>query len=290
MFLRHLVSSWIRQQAQGAAWDAVSQVSEPTSQAANQSSADAASPPTRCATVIFFALPIEAGGLLDMLSGWHTTQCSTFNEHLGRLDDRLVCVAETGVGQQAAGRAARDAIALHEPAWVVSAGFAGGLHPDLKRGDMLMADRVADAAGNAVEMGLRVDAQSAQSQPDLHVGKLLTVDAIVETPDEKRRLVETHAALAVDMETLAIARVCQETKTRLLSIRVISDGVSDRLPPEVAALVKQTTWAGKLGAAAGAIWNRPGSVKDMWQLKEDALTASDRLAKFIRATLKQLPE
>jgi len=46
--------------------------------------------------------------------------------------------------------------------------------------------------------------------------------------------------------------------------------------------------AARLGAAAGAIVNRPSSIKDMWQLKEDALVASDRLAAFLSGIVPQL--
>jgi adenosylhomocysteine nucleosidase len=56
----------------------------------------------------------------------------------------------------------------------------------------------------------------------------------------------------------------------------------------VTGLAKQKTRTAKLGAVVGAAWRRPSSVKDMWKLKEDALLASDRLAKFLASTIGQL--
>jgi adenosylhomocysteine nucleosidase len=90
------------------------------------------------------------------------------------------------------------------------------------------------------------------------------------------------------METLAVARVCQAEKVRFLAIRAISDSVDQELPRDVDRLVKKKTLAGRLGAAAGAIVNRPSSIKDMWQLKEDALVASSRLATFLAGIVPQL--
>ena len=48
--------------------------------------------------------------------------------------------------------------------------------------------------------------------------------------------------------------------------------------------------ASKLGAAAGAIMKRFSAAKDLWKLREDALKASDRLAKFLASIVEQLPK
>ena len=70
---------------------------------------------------------------------------------------------------------------------------------------------------------------------------------------------------------------------------VVRDAVDDELPKEVERLLEQNSLASKLGAATGAIFNRPSSIKDMWSLKEQAIKASDRLARFLVRTLGQLP-
>jgi adenosylhomocysteine nucleosidase len=107
---------------------------------------------------------------------------------------------------------------------------------------------------------------------------------------EKEQLAEEHAALGCDMETFAVVEACQQAKTICMSVRVVSDGLEDELPREIEQLLGQTTLAAKLGAAAGAIFQRPSSVKDMWKLKEDAIKASDRLARFLTGVIAQLPE
>ena len=42
------------------------------------------------------------------------------------------------------------------------------------------------------------------------------------------------------------------------------------------------------GEATGAILKRFSAAKDLWKLREDALKASDRLAKFLVSTVEQL--
>lgn len=70
---------------------------------------------------------------------------------------------------------------------------------------------------------------------------------------------------------------------------LISDAIDDELPLEIENLLAQKTLAGKLGAAAGAVMHRWGAAKDLWNLREDALKASDRLANFLRGVVRQLP-
>jgi len=245
-------------------------------------------PPPPCQVALVFALAAEAGGLVDRMQQAATTRGAKYTEHVGLLAGRHVAVVQSGAGAAAAAAAVDDVIRVRQPEWVVSAGFAGGLHEALRRGHILMADTVLDAAGKTLSVGLKMDARTLEQSPGLHVGRLLAVDRVVHDPDEKQRLGAQHEALACDMETLAVAEVCAEHGVRLLSVRVISDAVDERLPADIDVLLKQATTASRLGAAAGAVFRRPSSVKDMWALKENALQQSDRLAKYLLGVVEQL--
>jgi adenosylhomocysteine nucleosidase len=151
-----------------------------------------------------------------------------------------------------------------------------------------MADQIVDTADRVLDIDLKLDRESFAATPHLHVGRLLTADRIIRDPQEKRALGKRHAALAVDMESMAVAEVCRNEKIRFLAVRVISDTVDRALPQDIDNLIKQQSTAGRLGAAAGALLRRPASLKDMWQLKEDALVASERLAHFLSGVVGQL--
>jgi adenosylhomocysteine nucleosidase len=179
-------------------------------------------------------------------------------------------------------------IAAHRPGWVIAAGFAGGLTAKLQRYHIVMADSVADTKGNRLSIDLKVDPTSLENSPGVHVGRLLTTDGIIRRPEEKRNLGEEYQALAVDMETSAVAQVCRGQHVRFLAVRVISDPVDETLPEDVERMLGQQTGAAKMGAVVGTLWRRPGSFKDMFRLKEQAITASDRLGKYLASTLSQL--
>jgi adenosylhomocysteine nucleosidase len=110
----------------------------------------------------------------------------------------------------------------------------------------------------------------------------------VRTPRDKRALGESHDALAVDLESFAVAEVCLRRQTPFLAVRVVSDAVDDRLPREVERLARQKTRAAQIGAALGAILDRPGALKEMYRLKQNALAASDRLAKALVGLIAHL--
>ena len=238
-----------------------------------------------CDVAVIFALGIESGGTIDMLDEASTTRVGPFTEHAGRLCGKEAVVVESGVGPQAAAKATADVVDFHQPLWVVSAGFAGALDGSLRRGHILMASEVVSDDAPPLSVGFKLHARQT---PGLHVGRLVTTDKLVRTRAEKESLGKRHQALACDMESYAIAEVCRLKGVRFLSVRIISDALDDELPKEVERLLAQKTVAGKLGAAAKAVFQRPGSALDFFKLQDDALKASDRLAKFLTGLLVQL--
>lgn len=144
-------------------------------------------------TAVVFALGVESGGLVDLLQECTTTRCYSHTEHRGQLNGRHVLIVESGVGIEAAGSVAADVIELHRPNWVISAGFAGSLHDELRRGHFLLAEEVVDAKGQRLSVGLSVDRASIAASPSLHVGRLLTVDQLIRTRAMKEQLGTQHS-------------------------------------------------------------------------------------------------
>jgi adenosylhomocysteine nucleosidase len=201
---------------------------------------------------------------------------------------RSVVVVEAGLDQQSAAAGTQALIAGHRPAWVISAGFAGGLDRRVRRGDIVMADALVNGDGRRLAIDLKLDPAVTAASKGLHIGACATCDKILYRPADKAALGKQSGALAVDMESWAVGEVCRQAKTRFLGVRIISDAVDDELPADVEALARQNTGAARIGAAVGSIFRRPSSIKDMLKLKEDALVFSDRLARFLAGVIEQL--
>lgn len=249
------------------------------------SATDSATPDLAHADIgIVCALPIEIAPFLNHCEKVRNYKGNGFVIRGGRYGEIKVVIAETGTGFARARRGTQAMIDGHSPDWVISAGFSGALVPEMKVGQIVVPNALCDIHGQ--EMPVETS-MPADPQHGLHVGRALTSDNIVRTVEEKKQLAQQHDAMAVDLESLAVAQVCRDSRTRFLAVRVISDDLSADLPPEVLSILG-ATGTYRVGAAMGALWKRPSSAKDLWKLRETAIFAADRLAIFLDGVVTQL--
>lgn len=285
MVFRHLVHNWLRSQARDSLQREVKKAVA-DHLAHDEEGAAGASRDPACDVGVVFALAIEAGGLIDLFDRAVTLRGKGFVARHGILRRRRVVVVTSGAGRARAEQATEALIKAHRPRWIISAGFAGGLSPELRRHDIVMADSLLDSDGRRLALDLKVDPSTLAK--GLHVGALLSAERIVRRPEEKRSLGRRHGALAVDTETSAVARVCQARRVPMLAIRILTDAVDEALPADVQHLTDQTSGTARLGAALGSVWRRPAVAKDLWALRETALVGSDRLGKFLAGVIETL--
>ena len=237
--------------------------------------------PAEVDVVCMFPSSAEAGGFVDKLSGITTSKCSGFVERVGTLQKTRVAVVESGLAHEKLARALRDVIQLRKPKWVLSNGFVMSLMETVRRGDIIVADRIVDPHDYSLATGTKMPEGKG-----LRVGTLLTVEMFPEDTKQQKAFVET-GALACDTQAAVIAEVCRVLKTRMMAVHVVAqrESVTSTLVKKVKS---QESMAGLLGAAAGALIEKPSSVKDFWNDKEDALKLSDRLAHFLEGVVSQL--
>ena len=146
-----------------------------------------------------------------------------------------VMLRQSGPGPDRAASAAR-AIVQSGAAALVSFGVAGGLEPRLEPGTVVVPNRIILPTGETIstDPGWRARIIAAMP-PELATdeGALLATDTVLETPGLKAAAADTTGAVAVDMESGAIAAVAAEAGLPAVAIRVIADGAADTLPPRV---------------------------------------------------------
>ncbi|MCO6439668.1 MAG: hypothetical protein J5I81_01010 [Nitrococcus mobilis] len=123
---------------------------------------------------------------------------------------------------------------------LVSWGLAGGLDPGIAPGTLIVADRVVVARGTgyATDKGWRQRFLSAlPRRVAVREALLLASDNLVTTSAAKTVLRHRYAAVAVDMESGAIACVANRHRLPLLVLRVVVDPADMALPPALAELV-----------------------------------------------------
>ncbi len=239
---------------------------------------------TRADIGIVSALPIELGQFMDRCERVKHYKGGDLTFRGGRYDGIRIVVAESGMGYARARKATQAMIDAHAPKWILSSGFAGALLPTMKLGEIVMANEIVDQHGQQTSINLTLPSDEANG---LYVGRILTADEMVRTVEEKKQLHEKHEAIAVDMESLAVAQVAAETKTGFMAVRVISDDMSADLPSEILSVIGDTG-AVRVGAALTSLFKRPESLKDMLHLRTNALAAAKSLATFLDGVVHQL--
>lgn len=161
--------------------------------------------------------------------------------------------AVLGVGRVAGQRAA--ALLDAEPAAVlVSLGFAGGLDPRLRPGDLVVAgayrrpdgETVGDAATAAQATAVLAGGGVAVS-----AGVVLTVDEPLLTPGSKRRSRAGSDGLVVDMEGFWVAAAAEARGVPHIGLHCVLDEAGFTLPAFVAAMAAEPPrrqWAHALRA------------------------------------------
>jgi 4-hydroxy-3-methylbut-2-enyl diphosphate reductase len=104
----------------------------------------------------------------------------------------------------------------------VVAGVGGGVSPELRAGDVVVASEVRDDIGRTVlRAAAPLVAALRQQGLRVHIGPMVSTDHIVTGP-ERERLART-GALAVDMESSAVVRALPTRDLPVAVVRVIVD-------------------------------------------------------------------
>ncbi|MDO4550046.1 MAG: hypothetical protein Q4C96_02200 [Planctomycetia bacterium] len=202
-----------------------------------------------------------------------------------------IYVIRTGAGMQNARGAAEAVLQAHRPDFAISAGFAGALTPNFQKSDLFFPTEVCDEMFRLISLKHFPDEILNAKEFRKNAvcgGRLLTFPAVVASFQEKERCAREFTALAVDMETYALADVCRERKIPLYCVRAMSDTLKQEISKDIQKIVGQKTFMAQLGAAVRTAVRRPGSILEMAKLREDSLAASVRLSEIVEKTIKFL--
>ena len=248
-----------------------------------ESETESTQPPVDVAIVV--ALSLEAAPLLESLDFRKTVSGNGLKYRNCFLGEQRIVVCEGAVGQKRARQATDAVIDAFDPQWILSVGISGGMIDGMKIGNIAVANSVV-ATDHKEEIEIPVGMPSDPKQ-GLYVDRICTASEIVRTGEEKRTLHEKTKAIAVDMESFAVVQTARKRDKNVMAIRAISDTLDVDLPPEVLAIFGEKGTI-RTGALVGSIFKRPGSVKDLWKIRENAVHASESLAKFVIGVIPQL--
>jgi nucleoside phosphorylase len=141
------------------------------------------------------------------------------------LGGRHIHIVVTGIGTWNARRAARRVCNVVRPDYLMCLGFCGAAREGIEIGDLIVADRVANARQEIPLPNASVDSCLMLMERNVrwHRGKLQTVRS-----HALSRVAVAGDCLAVDMEAFAIADVASEYGIPAIIVKAVSDKVPER--------------------------------------------------------------
>lgn len=190
----------------------------------------------------------------DLVKGFMTELKEEKRGHLvfwrGRLQDKEIVLHVSGPGKVSAAIGCVEMINAYRPSAIINSGVAGGLAPEVARGDMVIGReiryhdvwcgegsekgqmqglpacfRIPDRWVGAVEQLLAESRDNGtDGAPRLHFGLLCSGDRFITTAAEVAAIrADFPGTLAVDMESAALAQTCHLYGLPFLCCRIVSD-------------------------------------------------------------------
>ncbi|MCI0527156.1 MAG: hypothetical protein L0Y56_06910 [Nitrospira sp.] len=242
---------------------------------------------------------------------------------IGSHGPRKIILAQTGVGPNQAQQATRVTLSSFPVKVLISVGFACALNQDMKIGDLVMGESASFLCGDPCgERGealakpdvgriflerardylgpypadgrllllasevLENDSLSGSQRVTVFKGPLLTVRRIIEYAVEKRTLASTTGAIALDMESAAIACVAADAQIAYLPVRAISDLVDE----DVGGVSHLFSGEGTFRPFKGLLYllSHPNDLTHLNRLRAQTTIASKQLGRFIHDYLHLL--
>ena len=206
--------------------------------------------------LVCFALDEEAGAFRKLAAG---------REH--------VSILITGIGRKNAEGSVREFLQQNSTRQVFTCGFAGGLNPELKIGDVVF-------------LTLQRTVWDALAKYGARSAYFYSGSRIVTTAAEKAELRLKTRQDAVEMESAHIQAICREQKLPCTTVRVISDTAQEDLPFDFNQLCKPDLSL-DFGKLAWAIVKSPGKIPALLRLRKNTNLAAERLAEALANVIWQ---
>ena len=173
---------------------------------------------------------------------------------------------------------------------LVSFGIAGALNPDLKPGDIVLSTEVLDEDRRWLTgESLRARLPELAEEIGAIEGPVLGAQMVLATAADKRRAWQETGAIAVDLESVVVARAAAALGIPFLVLRAIADPATRALPP--AALVPLSA-AGKpqVGQVLASVMRRPQQLPSLLGVAREARQALAALIEPANALRRALAE
>lgn len=244
--------------------------------------------------LIFYAFAREMAVLKRRLEGRSAIRIGGLRGFRARLGATELAAIATGLGIRRAAEAARRAIEAFPAAdLVIATGVAGALSETLECADLVLADSLiseSEAPVSAAENFVIPAADLARFKDALQrtrrkftVGPILTTARILHDGAAKRAASARTGAIAVDMESAAVAAEANRRGVRFACVRAVLDTIDETV---VGAELAGPDGAVRPLAAANFILRNPSAVSDLVRMMRLLGRATGSIADAVEALIQ----
>ncbi len=173
---------------------------------------------------------------------------------------------------------------------LLSFGVSGGLTSDLTSGALVCATEVRSEDEQYKVPLSWVNAVSARAAADsirVISGPIAGSDTLIDSPKAKQAMATRLGALAVDMESHAVARAAARSRVPFAAIRAIADPVERALPDSASEAVAEDGSVRVLPVLRAAA-RQPGTLVDLISVGRDSARAHKSLRRGARHLIPAL--
>lgn len=168
--------------------------------------------------------------------------------YVGKVGDRAVIAMVTGIGTALAGSATARLLDAVDVEWVVVVGITGAID-DAPIGALILPEQVVDGADGSVYRPTPLRVGNAH-------GTMWTTDELL-TDRAIHADLRSRGVVSLDMETAAIAKVCDQRGVAWSVVRAISDRAGDgTVDAEIAGLTHSDGTANRAAVARYLVRHR----------------------------------
>lgn len=190
---------------------------------------------------IIVAMSKEFNQIQELLQNKQEKQIGNYNYVIGNLQNKQIILQLSGIGKVNAAIGTENLINAFQPDIIISTGVAGGANNCLEVMDVVASSCVTyhdvycgqnNEYGQIQDLPARFNTpqdilnkiKSLSTPTTIHQGLIVTGDWFVDTTEKMKEILNHFPeALAVDMESCAIAQTCYLHNIAFCSFRIISD-------------------------------------------------------------------
>jgi len=224
---------------------------------------------------VTFALPAESSAFVRLLEH---RQGKGFVTN-GSIGGKKIVVLHTGVGAQKCEERLAEFLRGNKPHVIVSSGFCGGTSDELKPCDLVLADNFSNK---------ELTKRARKILDEVVTGKIFSADRMIDLAADRYAIGREQGAIAIDMETATIARLCADFAVPMLALRAISDSPAAPFPAPPEVLFDIETQRPKLTSLFGHVARNPRAVAQLADFSKRITLVKTKLADALCTLLREL--